>query len=153
MIGKSIDRYHILEKLGEGGMATVYKAFDTRLERDVAIKLLRTERLDSQKAIKRFEIEAKTLAHLNHPNIVKILDYGEQNGTPYLVMENIPGGTLKDKLGRPNKLKDAAKLLAPIARALDFAHENNLIHRDVKPSNILITSDDSTAVTQAKQKR
>ena len=139
MIDKSIGRYHILEQLGEGGMATVYKAFDTRLERDVAIKLLRTERLDSRKAIKRFEIEAKALAQLNHPNIVQVMDYGEHDGMPYLVMEYVPGGTLKEHLGKPVLWQHAAKLLAPIARALAYAHEKNLVHRDVKPSNILIT--------------
>ena len=84
IIGNSIGRYHVLDQIGKGGMATVYKAFDTRLERDVAIKLLRTERLDSRKAIKRFEIEAKALAQLNHPNIVQVMDYGEHDGMPYL---------------------------------------------------------------------
>ena len=140
MLGNSIGRYHVLEQLGEGGMATVYKAFDTRLEREVAIKLLRTERLDSRKATKRFEIEAKALAKLNHPNIVQVLDFGEHDGTPYLVMEYVPGGTLKKQLGKPLPWQQAAQLLAPIARALAYAHENNLVHRDVKPSNILITS-------------
>ena len=140
LVGQSIGRYHVVEKLGEGGMATVFKAFDTRLERDVAIKLLRTERLDSKKAIQRFEIEAKALAKLNHPNIVQVLDYGEHDGTPYLVIEYVPGGTLKKQLGKPMPWQQAAKLMVPIARALAYAHENNLIHRDVKPSNILITS-------------
>ncbi len=140
MKGKSIGRYHILEQLGEGGMATVYKAYDTRLERDVAIKFLRTERLDSQRAIKRFEIEAKALAKLNHPNIVQVLDFGEYEGIPYLVMEYVSGGTLKLQLGQQLPWQQASKLLTPIASALEYAHENHLIHRDVKPSNILITS-------------
>ena len=86
-IGKSIGRYHILEQLGEGGMATIYKAVDTRLNREVAIKFLRTEKLDSGKALKRFELEARALARMKHPNIVQVLDYGEFESMPYLVME------------------------------------------------------------------
>ena len=139
MLGKSIGRYHILEQLGEGGMATVYKAFDTRLERDVAVKVIHPVRKHSMKFLNRFEREAKALAQLSHPNIVKVLDYGEYEELPYIVMEYIPGGTLKKKLGRPMPWDKAARLLAPIARALDYAHQRNIIHRDVKPSNILIT--------------
>jgi tRNA A-37 threonylcarbamoyl transferase component Bud32 len=139
IIGQSLGRYHVLEQLGQGGMATVYKAFDTRLERIVVAKvILQQTRLD-EKFIKRFEIEAKTLAHLSHPNIVKVLDYGDQDGLPYLVMEYIPGGTLKTKLGQPMDWCEAAQLLAPIARALGHAHSVNIVHRDVKPANILLT--------------
>ena len=140
IIGQSLERYHILEQLGEGGMATVYKAFDTRLERNVAIKVILPGKQHSEKFLKRFEREAKALAGLSHPNIVGVIDYGEQDGMPYLVMEYIPGGTLKHKLtGNPMPWQEAAKLLIPIARALAYAHENKIIHRDVKPSNILIT--------------
>ncbi len=99
LIGQSFGRYHILEQIGEGGMATVYKAFDTRLEVEVAVKVIRTERLSpeiSEIALKRFEREAKALAKLNHPNIVKVTDYGEFEGKPYLVMPYLAGGTLKD---------------------------------------------------------
>ena len=104
LIGKSLGRYHILEQLGEGGMATVYKAFDTRLEREVAVKVIRTERLTIEtinRTLKRFEREAKALARLTHANIVPISDYGEQDGKPYLVMPYLAGGTLKQKLGKP----------------------------------------------------
>ncbi len=142
LIGQSLGRYHILEQLGEGGMATVYKAFDTRLETDVAVKVIRTENLTlgtMERALKRFEREAKALARLTHPNIVKVTDYGEHEGKPYLVMEYLPGGTLKQKLGKPLAWQEAARLLIPIAEALDFAHSQNMIHRDVKPSNILLT--------------
>src|SRR5512147_2745262 len=96
--GQISGRYHILEQLGEGGMAIVYKAYDTRLERDVAVKVIRTERLTLEtmdKTLKRFEREAKALAKLTHPNIVPITDYGEHEGKPYLVMPYLPGGTLK----------------------------------------------------------
>ncbi len=95
LIGQSLGRYHILEQLGEGGMAVVYKAFDTRLERNVAIKVILPSKEHSEKFLKRFEREAKSLAQLSHPNIVKVIDYGEQEGLPYLVMEYVPGGTLK----------------------------------------------------------
>ena len=98
MIGQSLGRYHILEQLGEGGMATVYKAFDTRLETDVAVKVIRTEELPPKvldRALKRFEREAKALARLMHPNIIPIIDYGEYDGRPYLVMKYVPGGTLR----------------------------------------------------------
>jgi eukaryotic-like serine/threonine-protein kinase len=98
LIGQSLGRYNILEQLGEGGMATVYKAYDTRLERDVAVKVIRVDQFapaELERILKRFEREAKALARLTHPNIVHINDYGEQDGIPYLVMDFLPGGTLK----------------------------------------------------------
>jgi serine/threonine protein kinase len=151
LIGHSLGRYQILEQLGEGGMAIVYKAYDTRLESDVAVKVIRTERLAPeilQRAMKRFEREAKSLAQLTHPNLVKVLDYGEYEGQPYLVMPYLPGGTLKQKIkGQPMPWQEAARLLIPIARALDYAHKRNLIHRDVKPSNILITESGEPMLT------
>jgi serine/threonine protein kinase len=150
IIGQSLGRYHILEQLGEGGMATVYKAYDTRLETDVAVKVIRTENIlpsTLDRSLKRFEREAKALARLTHPNIVKVTDYGEYNDKPYLVMPYLPGGTLKQKLGKPIPWQEAARLLLPIARALDFAHRQNMIHRDVKPSNILITADGEPMLT------
>ncbi len=139
LIGQSLGRYHILEQLGEGGMATVYKAYDTRLERHVAVKVILPQKLLAEKFIKRFDREAKALAQLSHPNIVKVIDYGEHEGLPYLVMEYIPGGTLKQKLaGKPIPWKQAIQMLTPVARALSTAHQNKIIHRDVKSSNILI---------------
>ena len=144
LIGQSLGRYHILEKLGEGGMATVYKAYDTRLEADVAVKVIRTDKFTPEvlaRALKRFEREAKALARLTHPNIVKVSDYGEYEGSPYLVMPYLPGGNLKAFLKQRGHLlwQEAVKLLLPIAEALDYAHSQNVIHRDVKPSNILLT--------------
>jgi len=143
LTGQSLDRYHILEQLGEGGMATVYKAYDTRLETDVAIKVIRTETIPPnllEKSLKRFEREAKSLAKLTHPNIVKVMDYGEFRGKPYLVMPYLPGGTLKSKLkGKSMPWHEAVQILTPIANALAYAHKHNIIHRDIKPSNILIT--------------
>ena len=141
-IGQSLGRYHILEQLGEGGMATVYKAYDTRLERDVAVKVIRTELFGQaiiERMLIRFEREAKSIAKLSHPNIVKVLDYGEHEGKPFLVMEYLPSGTLKQKIGKPVPWRDALRFLIPIARALQVAHVQGIIHRDIKPSNILIT--------------
>jgi WD40 repeat protein/serine/threonine protein kinase len=144
LTGQSIERYHILEQLGEGGMAVVYKAFDTRLETNVAIKVIRTERLApeiAERALKRFEREAKSLAQLNHPNIVKVTDYGDYDGKPYLVMPYLEGGTLKEVLHSRGRFpwQEAVRLILPIMHALEYAHQRNTIHRDVKPSNILIT--------------
>ena len=142
LIGKSIGRYQILEQIGKGGMATVYKAYDTRLERDVAVKVIRREAFlpeDMEMLLKRFDREAKLLAGLSHPNIVGVMDFGEFEGAPYLVMEYLPGGTLKDRLGSPMPWRDAIKLLLPIANALEYVHDRNYINRDIKPSNVLMT--------------
>ena len=144
LIGQSLGRYHILEPLGEDGMAIVYKAFDTRLETDVAVKVIRTEKFMPEalaRALKRFEREAKALARLTHPNIVKVTDYGEFEGRPYLVMPYLPSGNLKQLLKQRGRLtwQEAARTLIPIGRALEYAHSQGVIHRDMKPSNILNT--------------
>lgn len=123
-------------------MAVVYKAYDTRLETDVAVKVIRTEKLNDEtrdRTLKRFEREAKALARLTHPNIVKVTDYGEYEGKPYLVMPYLQAGTLKQRLGKFMSWQEALRLLIPIANALQYAHQLNIIHRDVKASNILIT--------------
>jgi serine/threonine protein kinase len=125
-------------------MATVYRGFDTKLECNVAVKTIRVERLSQEalsRALKRFEREAKSVARLTHANIVKVTDYGEHEGSPYLVMEYIPGGTLKHLIKERGQLswQEAVNLLIPIAEALGYAHSHNVIHRDVKPSNVLLT--------------
>lgn len=148
--GQSLGRYHLIEKLGEGGMAVVYKAFDTRLECEVAVKLIRTDQLAPaamDNALARFEREAKAVAQLTHANIVKVTDYGEYEGSPYLVMEYLAGGTLKRLMGQPVPYDRAAQLLLPIAKALQYAHDHHVIHRDVKPSNILITESGEPMLT------
>lgn len=150
LIGKSLGRYQIIEQIGEGGMATVYKAHDTRLDVEVAVKVIRTEKLAPeilQRSLTRFEREAKNLARLNHPNIIRVTDYGEYEGKPYLVMPYFPGGSLKKRLGEPIPWQEAFQLILPIARALDYANRQNMIHRDVKPSNILMTADGEPMLT------
>ena len=140
--GTDIGRYHILEQLGAGGMAVVYKAYDTRLENEVAVKFIRVGDITANalpRILKRFQIEAKKMAQLTHPNIIRVLDYGEFEGTPYLVMPYIPGGTLKAFSKLPLPVSQAAGLLLPVAEALSYAHSKGLVHRDIKPSNILIT--------------
>lgn len=138
VFGKNLGQYILLEQLGEGGMAKVYNAFDTRVGQNVAIKVILPSKRNSQVFLQQFEVEAKTLASLTHTNIVKVLNYGTQDGQPFLVMEFISGGTLKETMQRPIPWDKAASILSPIARALDYVHKQNKVHRDVKPSNILI---------------
>ena len=152
LIGCTIERYHILEQLGEGGMAVVYKAFDTHVECEVAVKVIRTDQLAPsilERALKRFEREAKAVAKLNHPNIVRVSDYGEFEGKPYLVMPYLKGGTLKSFLQERGHVswQEAVQLLVPVTEALGYAHENGVIHRDIKPSNILLTENGQPMLT------
>lgn len=141
LVGSSLGRYHIIEPLGQGGMASVFRAYDTLLERDVAIKVIRpdVDQNTGEAFLRRFQREARALAQLDHPFILKVLDYGEQDGLPYLVMPFVHGGTLKHRMERAMPYPQAAALLSPIARALDYAHHQKIIHRDVKPANILIS--------------
>jgi len=144
LTGQSIGRYHIVDKLGEGGMAVVYRAYDMRLEREVAVKFIRIDMMAPAmlgQILKRFEREAVALARVEHPNIVKIYDFGEFEGTPYLVMQYLGGGTLKQRMGKPMPYQAAARLLLPLAKGLEYAHRHNLVHRDIKPANVLMTVD------------
>lgn len=148
--GKTINRYRIIKRLGQGGMAVVYLAFDTRLEREVAIKIIRKENIlpsQMEQFLQRFEQEAKTQSKFDHPNIVQVYDFGEYEGSPYLVMAYQPGGTLKDLTGSPIPYSQAAQLLAPIADALTYAHARDVLHRDVKPANILLNEDYNCKLT------
>jgi len=138
VFGKRLGQYVLLEQLGEGGMAKVYNALDSRADRSVAIKVILPTKRSSKVFLQQFEQEAKSLANLVHTNIVKVLNYGVEEGQPYLVMEFIPGGTLKEAMQRPIPWQTAAAVLAPIARALEYVHHQQIIHRDVKPSNILL---------------
>jgi eukaryotic-like serine/threonine-protein kinase len=137
-----VSRYQILEKIGEGGMSNVYRANDTHLNSEVAVKVIRTELfppIHLKNIMIRFKREAQALARLDHFNIVRVNDYGEEDGLPYLVMEYLPGGTLRNRIGDPIHYKSAVDILVPIARSLEYAHDEDFIHRDIKPANILFS--------------
>ena len=142
------DRYKILEVLGEGGMAFVYKAKDTQLERFVAIKTLKPNYVNQEAFVERFKREAKTAANLNHPNIVQIFDWGIEE-EPFFVMEYIEGSTLTSIISK-NKtisLSDILFIGAQVSNGLHAAHQKGLVHRDIKPGNIMITPDGKVKVT------
>ena len=143
-------RYEIVEKIGNGGMATVYKAVDKVLKRNVAVKILRDEFTTDEEFIKRFEVEAQSAARLTHPNIVSIYDVGVEDSLHYIVMELIQGKTLKEIIVEergPLPWKWSVNVAIQIASALETAHKNNIIHRDIKPHNIIITEDGIAKVT------
>ena len=134
----NIARYEIIEELGRGGMATVYRARDPRFKRQVAIKLLPREFMHDPNFKARFVREAKTLARLEHPAIVPVHDFGEHEGQPYLVMRHMAGGSMADWIERGAlPIEEAAAVLLRVAAALDYAHGRGVIHRDLKPGNIL----------------
>jgi cyclic di-GMP phosphodiesterase len=133
--------YRVMERLGRGGMAAVYRAYHPGLDRYVAIKVLPDFFADDPGYRERFQQEARSVAKLKHPNILEVFDYGYEDGTAYLVLELIEGGTLADRVGRPMELQDVVRIIEQIASALDHAHLHGVLHRDIKPSNILIHSD------------
>jgi serine/threonine protein kinase len=138
-VRRKLGRFQILDELGRGGMAIVYRAHDPKLDRIVAIKEILSEGEPSEAFLQRFHQEALALAQLSHDNIVRIFDQGDENGQPYLVMEYVPGGSLKEKLTKPMPWQEAVRLVIPIAHALSYIHQHHIIHRDIKPNNILLT--------------
>jgi predicted Ser/Thr protein kinase len=144
LIGSRLDKYRIEARLGTGGMATVYRAYQESLNRKVAVKVL-AGRLASDEAFrKRFQREAKAVAQFSHPNIVPVYDYGEDRdrNVLYFVTQLVDGGTLSQHLGEPLPVKKAVRIITEVGGALDYAHRHGTVHRDVKPSNILLTEDD-----------
>ena len=145
--GTKLGPYEILSQLGAGGMGEVYRARDTRLDRTVALKVLPAAFSADADRLHRFQYEARILSTLNHPNVVAIYDVGDQNGVRYLVSEFLDGQTLRDKLatGSLSRFRISEYALE-IAKGLAAAHEKGVVHRDLKPDNILVTGDDRVKV-------
>ncbi len=151
--GKKLGKYEIGPLIGEGGMAQVYKGRHPALKRDVAIKLIHTQLIDRQGFIERFQREAQLVAALRHPNIVQVFDFDTQDGVFYMVMEFIDGSTLSAKLGQMRSekkllpLSQVNDLLLSLSNALDYAHAQGMIHRDIKPGNVMFTSKGQPVLT------
>ena len=145
------ERYELEDRLGHGGMATVYRAHDLKLDREVAIKLLADNFAGDDEVRKRFSREARLAARLDHPNVVQVFDVGEDEERPFIVMEHVEGGTLEDWLNRRRRSFDreeALRLLGQLCEGLGHAHAKKLVHRDIKPQNLLLRdSDDCLKIT------
>src|SRR5260221_3066429 len=135
--GEMLGAHCINSQIGQGGMATVYKAYQASMDRNVAVKVLPSSLADSKEFIQRFQQEARIIARLEHAHILPVFDYGESGGITYFVMRYLDAGTLKDKMesGRPLALNEIDRLFTQLADALSYAHSMGVIHRDLKPSN------------------
>jgi len=141
-IGEMVGPYRVIEQLGQGGMATVYKAYHAALNRYAAIKVLHPALLADASLLARFQREAQLVAKLDHPNIVPIYDYAEKDGYPFLVMKFVEGETLKARLVHgPIEPEEVSRIAGAIGAALAYAHKNGILHRDIKPSNVLMAAD------------
>ncbi len=151
--GTTLGRYQILEQLGRGGMATVYKAYEPSLDRVVALKVIRPGFAEDREFLERFAREARAVAKLVHPNIVQIFAFDQVEGRPFLAMQFLEGGTLKERqvqLASDGKFldqRDVAQIVSQVAAALGYAHAQGVVHRDMKPSNVMLTSDGRAVVT------
>lgn len=143
------ERYEVLGKIGTGGMADVYKAKDHKLNRFVAVKVLKPEFREDKTFIRKFRSEAQAAAGLTHPNIVNVFDVGDDEGVYYIVMELIEGITLKEYIAKKGKLsiKEATSIAIQVSMGLEAAHNHGIVHRDVKPQNIIISTDGKVKVT------
>ena len=150
LLGTTLNgRYRLEARIGAGGMSTVYRALDETLERQVAIKLMNREVATDSDQLERFRREARAVAQLSHPHIVGVIDAGEDDSRPYIVFEYVEGETLKDRIRRLGRLPipEAVAYAIEIARALGAAHARHIVHRDVKPQNVLIDHEGSAKVT------
>ena len=150
MKGQKIsDRYQIIKTIGEGGMANVYLAYDTILDRDVAVKVLRGDLATDDTFVRRFQREALSASSLSHPNIVEVYDVGEDNGSYYIVMEYIKGKHLKQLLKQRGKLTltEVVDIMLQVTDGMSVAHDNYIIHRDIKPQNIMILENGLIKIT------
>ena len=147
--GQMLGPYRIINQVGRGGMATVYKAYQPSVDRYVAIKVLPSQLAESKEFTTRFQQEARIIAKLEHPHILPVFDYGESDGVSYFVMRYMDAGTLKEKMieGRPLPLSDIDRLFTQLAEALSYAHSRGIIHRDLKPANVLIDSHGNVFLT------
>lgn len=141
LVGRSLGQFRIVERIGVGGMATVFKAYQPNLDRYVAIKVLPAYHARDPIFVKRFTQEARAVARLVHPNILQIHDFGEQDNITFIVMEYVDGGTLKDRLKRALPIPEAVDYMIQAAEGLNCAHNNGIVHRDVKPANMLLRKD------------
>jgi serine/threonine protein kinase len=142
LIGKSLGNYKVVETLGQGGMSAVYVGYQETVDRKVAIKVLSTALGHNPQFVERFQLEARTVARLQHPHILPLYDYGKQDDVLYLVMAYVEGGTLEDIIdGGPMSLGRVERILREVAGALDYAHRQGVIHRDIKPANILLDTE------------
>lgn len=141
LLGTTLGHCLIRAVLGYGGMAAVYRGYQRNLDREVAIKVLPPAYAADQAFVDRFHLEARAMGKLSHPNIVTVHDAGEENGRLYIVMAYIPGGTLKQRMGLPMDPREVAHIIKDVASALTYAHEQGIVHRDVKPVNVLMDSD------------
>lgn len=140
--GSNVGPYRIIEQRGQGGMATVYKAYHPALDRYVAIKVLHQAFKEDPNFLARFQREARVVAHIEHPNIVPVYDFAEHEGQPYLVMKYVEGETLKARLQRePLTKQEALQIIDAMGSALSYAHDMGILHRDIKPSNVLLTEE------------
>ncbi|MEE9231511.1 MAG: serine/threonine-protein kinase, partial [Acidobacteriota bacterium] len=147
MIGRTLNHYRIEEKIGAGGMGEVYRATDSKLGREVAIKVLPDAFAKDPERLARFDQEARLLASLNHPNIAAIHGLEESDGVRFLVLELVPGDTLAERISQgPIPVDEALTLCRQIAEALEAAHERGIIHRDLKPANVKVTPDGKVKV-------